>query len=510
MRVGAMSVAGAALLAAAGLVAVPSGVAVAVTGCTSVFDVNGDRVGDTAIGAAAENVGRVKDAGSVTIVYGSLTGRTFGSASSKLVTQETFGGISETNDRFGESIAIGDLNKDGCKDLVIGVPGENRAAGRVQVAFGSPSGVSFAQRQSISQDSTGVPGGAEVGDEFGAAVAVQGSGTATWLWVGAPGENLGRATGAGSVVRIPAGNGGSSLATSGIAGYSQGSGSVPGGAETGDRFGTVISATAHSVLIGVPREDAGKIADAGVVYAYTGTWKVMSQDSTGPTVPGGAEAGDRFGASVAQVPSCTGNASDEAYVIGSPSENIGTTADAGTVTVVDVRASSTLLLQQGDTNLPGTTAEAGDLFGLRVAAHGNLVVAAAPEEDIGTLKNAGSAHQAVLGCDGSTPTVVTSSVLDLDPLVVPGDPGAGDRFGLGLAFSWISDGDDGPVLLIGAPLKADGSVLDSGRVTVFSTKDVDGLFGGTGSKAFGQSSSGIAGGAETGDQFGASIGTNNF
>ena len=504
MRVGAMSVAGAAVLAAAGLVAVPSGVAVAVTGCspTSVFDVNGDGVGDAAIGASLENVGKVKDAGSVTIVYGSSTGRTFGSASSKLVTQETFGGASEASDRFGESIAIGDLNKDGCKDLVIGVPGENKAAGRVQVAFGSPTGMSFAQRQSISQNSAGVPGGAEVGDEFGAAVAVQGSGTSTWLWVGAPGENLGSATGAGTVVRIPAGTG-SRLATSGIAGYSQGSGAVPGGAETGDRFGTVISATAHSVLIGVPREDVGKLADAGVVYAFTGTWKVLTQNTPTPDVPGGAEAGDRFGASVAQVPSCTGNAADEAYVIGAPNENIGATADAGSVAVVDVPSGGALNIQQD-------AAEAGDLFGLRVATAGHLLVAAAPEEDLGSAKNTGSLLQAYLGCDGAIPTAASPSSLSLLTADIPGESESGDRFGLGLGFAWITDGDAlGQVLLVGAPLKADGSVLDSGRVTVLSNRSGD-LLDGTGSKAFGQSSTGIVGDAETNDQFGASIGTNSY
>ncbi|MFF0740225.1 FG-GAP-like repeat-containing protein [Streptomyces sp. NPDC004111] len=64
-----------------------------------------------------------------------------------------------------------DFNGDGYRDLAASGPtgtvGAVKAAGYVAVVYGSASGVNTAKRQVISQDSPGVPGGAETGDGFG-------------------------------------------------------------------------------------------------------------------------------------------------------------------------------------------------------------------------------------------------------------------------------------------------------------------------------------------------------
>jgi hypothetical protein len=70
----------------------------------------------------------------------------------------------------------GDVNGDGFPDLVIGDPGADAGsistAGQVVVVPGSAQGFRYAQAQTISAASPGVPGDAVSGDEFGTSVAV--------------------------------------------------------------------------------------------------------------------------------------------------------------------------------------------------------------------------------------------------------------------------------------------------------------------------------------------------
>lgn len=526
MRVRAMSATGAVALAAAGLVALPSGVAQAAGTCEADkgFDVGSAEGGvdgwnDTAVGAGRKDFGTkknpIKDAGSVTLVFGDSDG-SFGTGSFQLTQEVIDSGSSEKNDLFGAAVAIGDLNDDGCKDLAIGSPGEN-GYGRVVVVFGSPTGMDGSTIQSLSLDSTGVPGLAAANDRFGEAVAITGTGSNAALWVGVPGRNKDGEKGVGQIIRFPAGTAGGKLPTTGIVGFFQGSAGVPGGAEEGDEFGKVLSGSAHSLVVGVPREDLSDTAgtkrtDAGAVYVsnLTGSaWSSFHQNTATPAVPDSVEGGDRFGASVSQIASCTGNAADEAVVVGVPGENFSSldVVDGGTVAVVDLPAGTTLGLYQGDGIVPGT-AETDDSFGLRVLGAGHQLVASAPYEDLGKLDNAGNVFQAVMDCSpDDVPVVTVGSNLSLDTEDVYGAGARGDRFGQELAFNSLNEGVGYPRLVIGTPLKSDGSVLDGGRVTVLTTQ-VGGLYIGDGSLAFGQSDTRIVGKPKQGDQFGAAIASN--
>ncbi|WP_405802729.1 hypothetical protein [Streptomyces sp. NBC_01187] len=60
-----------------------------------------------------------------------------------------------------------DFNGDGYTDVAIGVPKANGKAGAVVVTYGSASGVSPSRSARITQDTAGVPGTAEAGDQFG-------------------------------------------------------------------------------------------------------------------------------------------------------------------------------------------------------------------------------------------------------------------------------------------------------------------------------------------------------
>jgi hypothetical protein len=70
-----------------------------------------------------------------------------------------------------------DFNGDGFADLAIGVPLEDTAGntndGGVSVIYGSAGGLSATGNQFWNQDSAGIFGAAESGDEFGLSLAVR-------------------------------------------------------------------------------------------------------------------------------------------------------------------------------------------------------------------------------------------------------------------------------------------------------------------------------------------------
>ncbi|MGW3629192.1 FG-GAP repeat protein [Streptomyces sp. NPDC005122] len=102
----------------------------------------------------------------------------------------------------------GDFNGDGYRDAVLPAPGTNVAgkdgAGAVVVLYGSKSGLSASRRQTITQNSAGVPDSAEAGDGFGAATAtadINRDGFAD-LVVAAPYEDTSKGNDSGAVVAL--------------------------------------------------------------------------------------------------------------------------------------------------------------------------------------------------------------------------------------------------------------------------------------------------------------------
>lgn len=92
-------------------------------------DVNNDGKLDVVIGAPGEDVGSVRDAGSVTVVRG--TARGFGTKHSFALTQASPGvpGTNERRDQFGAALAAVDLAGDGRPDIVVTSFGERSAGG---------------------------------------------------------------------------------------------------------------------------------------------------------------------------------------------------------------------------------------------------------------------------------------------------------------------------------------------------------------------------------------------
>ena len=162
-------------------------------------DFNGDGFDDIAVGAPDENVGAVADAGVVHVLHGSAAGLT--GTGSQYWSQAVAGILDgvEVGDRFGASLAAGDVDGGGHADLVAGAPGESVGAvadaGVVHVLLGTGAGLASAGNQLWGQNSAGISDSAEAGDGFGSAVAA-GDFTddgRTDLAIGAPGEDVGTA-----------------------------------------------------------------------------------------------------------------------------------------------------------------------------------------------------------------------------------------------------------------------------------------------------------------------------
>lgn len=99
-----------------------------------------------------------------------------------------------------------DFDGDGFDDVLVGSPGAavggGRGAGLVTVQYGSPHGIDTRAGTVISQNTSGVPGAAEAGDSFGAAVAtgdLDGDGYDDAV-IGAPGEDIGTRADVGGVI----------------------------------------------------------------------------------------------------------------------------------------------------------------------------------------------------------------------------------------------------------------------------------------------------------------------
>ena len=312
-------------------------------------DLNDDGVADLAVGVWGEHSAGVAASGAVAVIYGSTDGLNEGSIEAALISQASPGvpGVPERRDLFGAAVATGDFDGNGVGDLAVGVLRENRAKGIVQVLPGmAGAGVGRLPATSYNQNTAGVPGVAERGDSFGAALAagdVTGDGRAD-LAVGAPGENESSDApelGEGAVTLLPG-------SPSGLTGNrsqtwsqrSPGVGGVPGDL---DQFGASLaiaplnSGKYLDLAVGAPGDDVRSTQYTGSVTILLGTGSGLSTAGAGgrrlhqdtPGIGGAVETNDSFGGSVATPHlQSEGQAS---LVIGAPWETVRGKLSAGMV-----------------------------------------------------------------------------------------------------------------------------------------------------------------------------------
>jgi hypothetical protein len=303
----------------------------------------------------------------------------------------------------------------------------------------------------LTIDQSDVGGRVEAGDEFGFTVAASNSSTDVTLWpkfaFGAPGEN----DNAGVVnVKPPFGPGRQ---------LRQGFGGLPGRMQAGDRFGEVIGSFGYlpeywdvtPLYIGAPGDVVNGKRGAGsiTVVDAPGTPRLITQNTSG--VPGTAETGDHFGASMA-----SGSGAFNQLAIGAPGENVGSVVDAGSVTVLkrtDTTIYPAIVLTQATKGVSGTV-EAGDRLGAAVAYRDDRTLAiGVPGEDLGTVVDAGSVQIVRVGKSNlsfPSPSITENS---------PGTPGVVQtRSRFGTTVTGVPEGGDEAAFAISSPFQDGGSV----------------------------------------------------
>jgi len=184
-------------------------------------DFDGNGWDDLAVGVPEEDVGDVVNAGAVCVLYGSDSGL-FINESRKIWTQDDpiIHGSAEASDKFGYTLAAGDVHGDGYDDLAVGCPyedlGATADAGEVHVIYGSADRLSddVLAPQDLDQGQAEVPDVAEAGDLFGLALDIGrlDSDEFEELVVGAPFEDIDAVAGAGAVLVFPGSAAGASAA----------------------------------------------------------------------------------------------------------------------------------------------------------------------------------------------------------------------------------------------------------------------------------------------------------
>ncbi|HEV8423886.1 MAG TPA: FG-GAP repeat protein [Actinomycetes bacterium] len=410
--------------------------------------------------------------------------------------------------------APADFNGDGIDDLVVGVPGEDIGAtadaGVVDVLYGSESGLSDGTSQQLTQ---ALP---EAGDGFGSAVATGdfNGDIFTDLAVGAPGENIGATADAGVVEVFYGGGGG--LPSVGDQLLRQGAAGMAGAAEAGDRFGAALAVglldtgDEADLAVGAPGENVGATADAGAVTVVDGAAGGLLGSPDLQVLESAPETGDGFGAAV-EIGDLSGGggAGPDDLAVGAPGENVGATADAGAVTIIEASEAGTGLpagagqerFFQGGSQVPGVS-EAGDRFGAALSS-GNFgsggidLAVGAPGEDVGSAADAGAV--VVLIAPGFHQLLTQGGPTEVGS--VPGATESGDHFGAALASADF-DGNNADNLVIGTPGENLGTVGDAGAV--ISLCGSEGLLFGCPDGVLTQ------GNPETGDAAGASLTAGNF
>jgi hypothetical protein len=372
----------------------------------AVADMDGDGFSDLAIGVPGEDVGTVRDAGAVQVLFGSAAG--LSANRDQFIHQGTPGILDtpETSDGFGTYLAADDFDGDGRADLIVGVPrediGEILDAGRLHVVFGSATGLTAAGNRLLYQDLLGVSDRAEYDDHFGSRTIsgdFDGDGFRD-LAVGVDEEDFAGAEDGGAV-HIFYGSA-QGLDTSRQQYWHRSVAGIPQAVRREERFGSALAVGdfdadgRHDLVI------SRSVATSGLQYLSTGAL-VLYGSPTGLTadrVQEFATSSQLYGPYSLAVADINGDSRSD-LAVGVP-YGYGSTSGTGAVilaygSATGLQAGAAQTWTQATPGVPEDP-EYYDLFGASLAARdfngdgqADLAIGV-PGEDVGTRGDAGALH----------------------------------------------------------------------------------------------------------------------
>ncbi|MFI5689693.1 FG-GAP and VCBS repeat-containing protein [Streptomyces sp. NPDC051636] len=385
-----------------------------------------------------------------------------------------------------------DFNGDGYSDLAVAAPsatvGGKKTAGYVAVVYGSVSGLQTSTKQVFSQNSAGVPGGAETGDRFGGALTtadLDKDGYAD-LVVGVGGEDTADGTDAGLVEVIWGGpqglSGGASLA--------------------GGKAYDTLGAQGHLAAGDVDGDGAPDVVTVENAHDLRVLNGPFARD--GSTVHGGQVVRDQFDSRVLDL--ATGDLNGDGITDVAATENDGDEWDARRV-VHWTGTHGGLTAYTLVYDIDGAGLQGGENLGIgdvNADGYADIVVGRAVEgydSDLDTPLAKGGRITWIPGTSDG-PDGVKAVFVNQDSAGVPGVAEPGDGFGTDVSVA-DTDGDGYADIVTGLPGEGFDGVAGAGSAVVLRGA-ANGPTG-SGAASFSQNTSGVPGTAETSDRFGGAL-----
>ncbi|MDH4452523.1 MAG: FG-GAP repeat protein [Verrucomicrobiota bacterium] len=432
------------------------GISVAVSGDTVVVGACREDSGTTGINSAPDESATDAGAAYVFVRSGTTWSQQAYLKASNTGAADQFGLFAAVS---GDTVVIGAPREDSGTVGINSTPDELATDAGVAYVL-VRSGTTWSQEAYVKPSDTGP---ANVGDNFGSAVAVDGD----TVVIGAPREDS-STTGINSTPNEALGAFGDAGAAyvfvrSGTT-WSQQAYLKASQVTAGDSFGWSVAVSGDTVLVGAMNEDSSttgvnsapneSAANAGAAYVFVRSGTTWSQQAY--LKASQVTAGDSFGVSVA--------ASGDTVTVGAYFEDSGTTginstADEGTFNAgaayVFVRSGTTWSQQA---YLKASQVNYDDRFGISVALSGDTVVIGAQGEDSSTTGINSIPNEYAAGAGAAYVFVRSGTTWSQQAYLKASQVTAGDYFGYSVAVS-------GDTLVVGA------SGEDSSTVGVNSTSD---------------------------------------